>query len=231
MRYTLPHVTTSEPKGSGGFGLKPRILLADDHSLVVAGLSKLLEKDFEIAGVASNGRELVELAEQRRPDLILLDISMPLLNGIEATRQICKTIPKAKVVVLTQQTGKEYVQVALQAGAHGYVVKQSAPTELVTALREVLAGRFYITRLVIPKEVASLLDVGGNPLEWFAGKLTPRQREVLQLVGEGKSGKEIADILQISVKTVEFHKAKLMDQLGLHTTAELTRYAIEHGII
>jgi DNA-binding NarL/FixJ family response regulator len=211
--------------------LKPRIVIADDHSLVVAGLSKLLEKDFEIAGIASNGRELVELAEQSRPDAILLDISMPLLNGIEATRQICRAAPKAKIVVLTQQTGKEYVQAALQAGAQGYVVKQSAPTELLTAIREVLAGRFYITRLVIPKEIATLLDSGGNPLEWFAGQLTPRQREVLQLVGEGKSGKEIADILRISVKTVEFHKSKLMDHLGLHTTAELTRYAIEHGII
>ncbi|HEX3684188.1 MAG TPA: response regulator transcription factor [Bryobacteraceae bacterium] len=223
--------TPEPPKVSGASAAKPRILLADDHSLVVAGLSKLLEKDFEIAGVASNGRELVDLAAELRPDAILIDISMPLLNGIEATRQICKAAPKARIVVLTQQTGKEYVQAALQAGARGYVVKQSAPTELLTALREVLAGRFYVTRLVVPKEIAGLLNGGGNPLEWFAGQLTPRQREVLQLVGEGKSGKEIADILQISVKTVEFHKAKLMDQLGLHTTAELTRYAIEHGII
>lgn len=215
----------------GAATTKPRILIADDHSLMVAGLSKLLEKNFEVAGVASDGREVVDLAMQIQPDAILLDISMPLLNGIEATRQISKALPKTRVVVLTQQVGKEYVQAALQAGARGYVVKQSAPTELVTALREVLAGRFYITRLVVPQEVAGLLDAGGNPLEWFAGQLTPRQREVLQLVGEGKSGKEIANILNISVKTVEFHKAKLMDQLGLHTTAELTRYAIEHGII
>lgn len=211
--------------------MKPRILLADDHGLVVAGLSKLLEKEFEIIGAASNGRELVELAEEGKPDVILLDISMPLLNGVEATRQICRANPKAKIVVLTQQTGKEYVQAALQAGAKGYVVKQSIPTELVTALHEVLAGRYYVTRLVIPKEIVSLLNGGGNLHEWFAGQLTPRQREVLQLIGEGKSGKEIADVLRISVKTVEFHKSKLMDQLGLHTTAELTRYALEHGII
>jgi DNA-binding NarL/FixJ family response regulator len=210
---------------------KPRIVLADDHSLVVAGLSKLLEKDFEIVGVAGNGRELVEMAQQRKPDLILVDISMPLLNGIEATRQLCKAIPRARVVVLTQQTGKDYVQAALQAGARGYVVKQSAPTELLTALREVLAGRFYITSLVVPKDVIRVLSGGGTPHEWFASGLTPRQREVLQLVGEGKTGKEIADILQISIKTVEFHKAKLMDHLGLHSTAELTRYAIEQGII
>jgi DNA-binding NarL/FixJ family response regulator len=210
---------------------KPRILLADDHGLVVAGLSKLLEKDFDIVGVAGNGRELVEMAQQRKPDLILVDISMPLLNGIEATRQLCKAISRARVVVLTQQTGKEYVQAALQAGARGYVVKQSAPTELLTALREVLAGRFYITSLVVPKEIIRVLSAGGTPHEWFASGLTPRQREVLQLVGEGKTGKEIADILQISIKTVEFHKAKLMDQLGLHSTAELTRYAIEQGII
>lgn len=220
-----------EAQKSAGTALRPRILLADDHSLVAAGLSKLLEKDFDVIGVATNGRELVSLAEQCRPDAILLDISMPLLNGIEATRQIYKTFPKAKILVVTQQTGKEYVQAALQAGARGYVVKQSAPTELLTAVREVLAGRFYITRLVIPKELASLPEGGSNPNEWFAGQLTGRQREVLQLVGEGKSGKEIADILQISVKTVEFHKSKLMDQLGLHTTAELTRYALEHGII
>jgi DNA-binding NarL/FixJ family response regulator len=211
--------------------MKPRILIADDHSLVLAGLSKLLEKEFEIVGVAGNGRELVQLAQECRPEAILLDITMPLLNGIEAARQICKSIPDCKIVVLTQQTGKEYVQAAFQAGAKGYVVKQSAPTELVTALHDVLAGRYYITSLVVPKEIASLLRDGRSPHEWFAGQLTPRQREVLQLVGEGKSGKEIADILHISLKTVEFHKAKLMDHLGLHTTAELTRYALEHGII
>lgn len=211
--------------------MKPRILLADDHSLVAAGICKLLEKDFDIVGVVTTGREVVELAEKRKPDAILLDISMPLLNGIEATRQICKTNSHAKVLVLTQQTAKEYVQAALQAGAKGYVVKQSAPTELLTALREILAGRFYITRLVIPKEIATLLEAGATPDAWFGTELTPRQREVLQLVGEGKSGKEIAEILAISVKTVEFHKSKLMDQLGLHTTAELTRYALEHGII
>lgn len=210
---------------------RPRILLADDHSLVVAGLSKLLEREFEIIGIASNGRDLVDLAEKQRPDLILVDISMPLLNGIEATRQICKTVPNPKILVLSQQTGKEYVLAALQAGAKGYVVKQSAPAELVTAIHEILAGRFYITRLVIPKEIATLFDPGGNAHSWFAGQLTPRQREVLQLIGEGKSGKEIAEILDISVKTVEFHKTKLMGQLGLHTTAELTRYALEHGII
>lgn len=211
--------------------MRPRILVADDHSLVVAGISKLLEKEFEIVGIADNGRDLVDLAEQCRPDAILLDISMPLLNGIEATRQICKSVPSAKIIVLTQQTGKEYVQAALKAGAKGYVVKQSAPAELVNAIHNVLAGRFYITPFVAPKGIAALLDGEGAPQASFAGQLTQRQREVLQLIGEGKSGKEIAEILQISIKTVEFHKAKLMDQLGLHTTAQLTRYALEQGII
>lgn len=210
--------------------MKPRILLADDHSLVAAAICKLLEKDFDVVGVVGNGRDLVELAQQLRPDLILLDISMPLLNGIEATRQICNAISDAKIIVLTQQTGKEYVHAALQAGAKGYVVKQSAPAELVAALHEILSGRFYITRLIIPKELTDLLDASNAP-GWFASQLTPRQREVLQLIGEGRSGKEIAEILSISIKTVEFHKSKLMDQLGLHTTAELTRYALEHGII
>ncbi len=211
--------------------MRPRILLADDHGLVLAGISKLLEKDFDIIGIANNGRDVVELAEKRRPDAIVLDISMPLLNGIEATRQICKIMPDARILVVTQQTGKEYVRAALQAGAKGYLVKQSAPTELVTALCEILAGRFYITRFVIPKEIATLLDAGAKSDAWFASQLTGRQREVLQLVGEGKSGKQIAEILNISIKTVEFHKSKLMIQLGLHTTAELTRYALEHGII
>ncbi len=211
--------------------MKPRLLLADDHALVLAGLSKLLEEQFDIVGTVSNGRELLDIVQRRKPDLILLDISMPQLNGIEAARQIQKIAPNIKIIILTQQTGKEYVQAAFQAGAKAYVLKQSAAAELITALEEVRAGRYYITPSIVPKDSLSTSGAKLSPTHWFGGQLTPRQREVLQLVGEGKSGKEIANALQISVKTVEFHKARLMDQLSLRTTAELTRYAIEHGII
>lgn len=211
--------------------MRPKLLLADDHALVVAGLCKLLDQHFDVIGTVSNGRELLNAVDRQRPDLILLDISMPLLNGIEAARQAQKKAPEVKIVVLTQQTAREYVQAAFEAGARGYILKQSAAEELIVALNEVQAGRYYITPSLIPKEVAGLIDTATNPHLWFGTQLTSRQREVLQLIGEGKSGKEIAFTLQISVKTVEFHKARLMDQLDLHTIAELTRYAIEHGII
>lgn len=211
--------------------MKPRLLLVDDHALVLAGLSKLLDEQFEVIGTLNNGRELLKVVQRQEPDLILLDISMPLLNGIEAARQVQRIAPHIKIIVLTQQTGKEYVQAAFQAGARGYILKQSAAEELLTALEEVRAGRYYITPSLVPQDIAGVLDGTLNPQAWFASELTPRQREVLQLVGEGKAGKEIADTLHISLKTVEFHKARLMDQLGLHTTAELTRYAIQQGII
>ena len=211
--------------------MKPRLLLADDHALVTAGITKLLDEQFDVIGTVNNGRELLDAVDSKKPDLVLLDISMPLLNGIEAARQIQKTAPNTKIVVLTQQSGKDYVYAAFLAGAKGYVLKQSAASELIKALQEVRAGHYYITPSLIPREATGILQNNVNPQDWFASQLTPRQREVLQLVGEGKSGKEIADTLHISVKTVEFHKARLMDQLGLHTTAELTRYALEHGII
>jgi len=230
------HVSSSSFIGVWGsrsvdHDMKPRLLLVDDHALILAGLSKLLEQQFDVIGAVNNGREVLEIVQRERPDMILLDISMPELNGIEAARQIQKIAPEIKIVFLTQQAGREYIYAAFQAGAKGYVLKQSAAAELITALEEVREGRFYLSPSIIPKDIAGLLRGDVQPQNWFAGQLTSRQREVLQLVGEGKSGKEIANALQISVKTVEFHKARLMDQLSLRTTAELTRYAIEHGII
>lgn len=209
--------------------MRPRLLVADDHGLVVEGLRKLLESEFEVIGWAANGRELVDQTRSLNPDVVIVDISMPGLNGIEAMRQVLAGGPPVKFVVLTQQTDRQYVQAAFRAGASGYVVKQSAAAELRSAIHEVLNGRFYVAPS-IPRALQSPIDPAQNPQDFFGGGLTPRQREVLQLVAEGKAAKEIATILHISPKTVEFHKACLMDQLGLRSTAELTRYAINHGI-
>jgi DNA-binding NarL/FixJ family response regulator len=210
---------------------RPRLLLADDHAILLDGVRKLLESEYEVIGSAADGRELVAAALKLSPDAVLLDIGMPLLNGIEAARQIQRSAPNVKVLFLTQQSHKSYVQEAFRAGAVGYVLKQSAATELLQALREVFEGRYYVTPLVASGGVADRLDINTNPSELFGESLTPRQREVLQLVAEGKAAKEIATIVGISVKTVEFHKAAIMEELGLRTTAELTRYALQHGIV
>jgi DNA-binding NarL/FixJ family response regulator len=208
-----------------------RIILADDHGLIVEGLRSLLAAEFDVVAVAADGRELVRQVELLQPDAILLDIAMPLLNGIEAARQIKKVAPKIKIVFVTQNPDREYVQVALRLGASGYVLKQSAVRDVVNALHEVLAGGFYVSPLLRRGISEVMLKPGQNPSELFGIALTPRQRQVLQLVAEGKSTKETAAILNISVKTVDFHKAGIMEEVGVRTTAELTRYAIQHGII
>ncbi|HMF79213.1 MAG TPA: response regulator transcription factor [Bryobacteraceae bacterium] len=210
---------------------RPRILVADDHALIVEGLRRVLEPAFDIVGVATNGRDLVAQAEQLKPDIVLLDIGMPILNGMEASRQIKKLVPTAKLVFVTQKSDRSYVHIAFRNEASGYILKQSLASELIPALHEVLAGRFYVTPLVSKDIPQALLNPNRNPSELFGNSLTGRQREVLQLVAEGKTGKEIAGILKISPKTVEFHKSGIMEELGLRTTAELTRYAIEHGIV
>lgn len=201
---------------------RPRILLADDHTLVVAGFRKLLEPEFEIVATAEDGHALVRRALALEPDVILLDISMPLLNGIEAARQIHKLRPNIKLIFVTMHSDPDYASEAFRAGAGGFVLKQSAASELTSALKAVLAGGTYVT---------PLLATAAPQATEQASILTPRQREVLQLVAEGKSAKEIASILNISLKTVEFHKAAIMNKLQLHSVAELTRYAIEHKII
>jgi len=210
---------------------KPKVLLADDHAMVIAGLSRLIEPEFELAGTAENGRELLERFEELRPDIVVADISMPLLNGLEAVRQLKTSNSDAKVVILTMHADVSLATEAIQAGASGYLLKQSAAEELTTALREVLRGRAYITP-VIAKEVLEVLRQGiVASTERLAIKLTPREREVLQLVAEGKSAKEIATLLEISTRTAEFHKYNLQGKLGLKTTAELTQYAVRHGIV
>lgn len=209
---------------------RARLLLADDHTLVVEGFRRLLEPEFELAGAVEDGRALVAAAQKLKPDVVLLDISMPLLNGIDAARQLKKIMPELKLIFLTMHADPAYVTEAFRVGASGYLLKRSAASELVNAIREVLRGRCYVTPLVTKDMLGSVL--GPSPERGtFSTDLTPRQREVLQLVAEGHSTKEIATVLNISVKTVEFHKSRLMQRLGIRTTAELTKFAIQHGIV
>jgi DNA-binding NarL/FixJ family response regulator len=208
---------------------KPRVLLADDHRVVAEGLRGLLDPHFEVLGVVSDGRELVAAAKSLNPDVVVLDISMPSLNGIEAARQMRDAGLPAKVVFLTMHLEVAYAARAMEAGASGFVLKHSAPSELVTAVREALRGGTYVT----PRIARELFDtVRGRGLNGAEGldELTPRQREVLQLVAEGRSAKEIASALGISRRTAEFHKARLMETLGVQNTAELIQYAIRAGV-
>lgn len=209
---------------------KPRVLLGDDHALMVEGLRSVLASDFEVVGVASNGRDLVAEAERLKPDAVLLDVSMPLLNGIEAARRIRQVVPRSKLIFVTQVADRAYVEAALELGASSYVLKECVVQELVTAVLDALDGRFYVTPLLRKGIPESLFYSHHSPKELFGHTLTPRQREVLQLIAEGKSNNEIAAVLDVSVKTVEYHKTGLMNTVGLRTTAELTRYAIDHKL-
>ena len=208
---------------------KPRVLMADDHSLILAGLRKLVEADCEVVGTVEDGRALVEAAQTLRPDLILLDISMPRLNGLEAARQLRTLVPDSKLIFLTMHASPTYATEAFQAGASGYLLKHSAEEELSQAIKSVLQGRHYLTPLVTKDVLDSVLKPSTGE-RGTSTALTARQREVLQLVAEGHGTKEIAMILSVSVKTVEFHKARLMQQLDLHSIADLTKYAITQGI-
>jgi DNA-binding NarL/FixJ family response regulator len=204
---------------------KTRVLIAEDHTLMAEGLRKLLECEFESVQTVANGRQLLDIVAAWKPDIVLLDIGMPLLNGIEATRRLSKISPSTKVVMVTAHNEPQYVVEAFRAGATGFVLKRCALSELVNAIRQVLDGHTYVTPLVAERAVeAARVTVKPGPA------LTSRQREVLQLVAEGCTAKEIANVLKLSVKTAVFHKMAIMDKLGLRTTAELTRYALEQGI-
>lgn len=211
---------------------RPRILIADDHSLVLAGLRKLVEGEGEVVGTVEDGRALVEEAQKLRPDIILLDISMPLLNGLDAARQLTKLVPEAKLIFLTMHATPTYATEAFKAGASGYLIKRSAASEIKQAIQAVTRGQHYLTPLITKDVLAATLHHSKEQMRQRpVAMLTLRQREVLQLVAEGKSTKTIASILHISVKTVEFHKARLMDTLDLHSTADLTKYAVAEGLI
>jgi DNA-binding NarL/FixJ family response regulator len=208
----------------------PRVLLADDHKIVLEGLKNLLGNEFEIVGTVEDGRTLVAQAATLHPDVIVADISMPQLNGIEAVRQIKKTDKNVRIVFLTMHPDATYAANAFEAGASGFVLKHSAPSELITAIHEALKGRTYVTPLIAGDLIRTYRE-GVSPEKDFLKKLSPRQREILQLLAEGKSAKEIASTLDISTRTVEFHKYKMMEQLNIKTSAELVQYAVRHGLI
>ena len=208
-----------------------KVLLADDHTVVREGLARLLESDFDVLASVGDGRTAVTQASALRPNVVLLDIGLPLLNGVEATAQIRADAPQTKVIMLTQYASREYLQAAFRIGCSGYVLKNAAASELIRAINEVVAGGTYVSEELQQRFGPTEISRRDETTPMFAPVLTQRQREVLQLVAEGKSAKEIAHLLTISVKTVEFHKAAIMDQLGMRTTAELTRYAVAQGMV
>jgi DNA-binding NarL/FixJ family response regulator len=207
---------------------RTRVLLADDHKIVLDGLKSLLEPEFELVGTVGDGRALFSAVEQLHPDVIVVDISMPLLNGIEAVRQIKKLDKQVKVVFLTMHPDVTYAIRAFEAGASGYVLKHSAASELLTAIHEAIKGRSYVTPMIAGELVEAYK--GGNYRQTEAAQqLTQRQREILQLLVEGNSAKEIANLLNISPRTVEFHKYNMMSKLKLKSVSALIQYAIKHG--
>jgi DNA-binding NarL/FixJ family response regulator len=205
------------------------VLLADDHAIVVEGLRRVLEPDFDVVGVVADGRAMVIAARKLKPDLIVADVSMPLLNGIEAARQILATDPKVKIIFLSMHPDVIYVSEALQAGGSAYVLKISAGFEILAAIREVLQGKVYVTPSIDRATLEAQIKRDQRSRQ-TPHSLSPRRREVLQLVAEGRSTKQIAEILRISPRTVEFHRYRAMESLGLHTLAELVQYAIKHRI-
>jgi two-component system response regulator NreC len=224
--------------GNGGelktMGQKVRIVIAEDHTILREGLRALISSNpnFEVVGEAEDGKEAIRCVEKLKPDLILSDLSMPRMNGMEAIREIKKRSPATKVIVLTVHRTEEYILATLKAGAEGYILKDSTHSELMLALKNVLNGKHYISPGISEKVIEGYLD-GRKTLKtqtpWET--LTQREREILKLIAEGYRNKEIADYLCISVKTVEKHRANLMDKLDLHSVSALTTYAMEKGLV
>lgn len=204
----------------------PRILLADDHELVAAGIRRLLQPHFQIIATVADGRQLLEVAREKRPDVILADISMPELDGIDATRQLRQTVPNARVIILTMHDDAGHAKAAFEAGAMGYLVKSSAPAELTQAIRDVLAGRRYMTPVVAGKIMG---DLSEPRIPEAPSPLTPREREISGLVAQGLENYEIAARLCIAEVTVRTHFQRIMRKLGLRNRVELTRYAFANG--
>jgi two-component system, NarL family, response regulator NreC len=205
-----------------------RLLLADDHALVRQGLMAFLERQgFQVVGEASDGQEALRLAAKAQPDIAVLDISMPVLNGVDAARELKKSSPKTKIILLTKHEEDQYVTEALRAGVRGYVLKSQVANDLVSAIHEVCRGSIYLSPCISHAVVDAYLTKKDSP----ADPLSARERQVLQLVGEGKSTKEVAAQLGVSVKTAESHRARLMRKLDIHETASLVRYAIRRGLI
>lgn len=211
-----------------------RILIADDHPFMRTGLRRVLEEhaEFRVVAEAADGREAVYLASQQRPEVVILDIGMPNLNGIEATRQICETVPGTAVIVLSMHSDEAYVLRALKAGARAYLLKQSAEADLIAAVKSVSQGKSFfspaIGQMLLENYMSQIRD---RDLEDSYDLLTPREREILQLIAEGKSNKEMAASLEISLYTVETHRGNLMEKLNLHSVPELILYAVRKGVI
>lgn len=209
---------------------KPRLLLADDHAIVVDGLRRLLEPNFELVGTVGDGWALLESAEKLKPEVIVVDVSMPLLNGIEAVRRLKKVCPRCRVVVLSMHEDVQIAAEALRAGASGYVLKHSAAETLSHAISEVLKGHTFVSPRIAKNVMGAVME-SSQRKDGHTVQLTPREREVLQLVAEGRTIRGISSILQVAVRTVVFHKSNIMDKLGRRTTADLTQYAITSGLI
>ena len=209
-----------------------KIFIADDHRILREGLRSMIEKirNVDVVGEAGNGREAVRLASERRPDVVIMDVNMPDLNGIEATRLLLKELPAVKVIALSMYSDKRFVAGMLRAGASGYLLKAGAFEELATAVQTVMAGDIYlsprVTGVVIEDYVGQLNQEKSAPTK----TLSPREREILQLLAEGKSSKDVASLLHVSEKTVHSHRQNIMEKLNLHSIAELTKYAIREGI-
>jgi DNA-binding NarL/FixJ family response regulator len=210
--------------------MKLKVLLGDDHVLILDGLRAALQTNYEVVGVAKDGRALVREAERLKPDCIIIDISMPVLNGFEAAKQIKKNLPQAKLIFLSQHLNPAYLKQALRLGASGYVLKSGAIEELQQAIATVLRGQTYITPAFGEEIIARLWNREGE-LSEESEALTDRQREILQLIIEGRGNKEIAEVIHVSVKTVEFHRARIMAKLGVKSVAELTKVALQQGLI
>ena len=206
-----------------------RVLLADDHAMVRKGFRLILEaqSDMEIAGEAGNGRDAVELAEKLHPDVVVMDVAMPELNGIEATRRLAASSPHTRVLALSMHKDSVYVREILRAGARGYLLKDSIDTDLISAVRAVAKGDGYISPGVSDAVLSDYRRHVTDPLDL----LTSREREVLQMIAESKTNKEIAVALNLSVYTVEAHRGKIMEKLNLHSTGELVRFAVRHGLV
>jgi DNA-binding NarL/FixJ family response regulator len=209
---------------------RPRVLLADDHLLVAEALTSLLTPEFDLVGVVEDGRALVEAVGKLQPDVIVADVSMPHLNGIDALAHLRQGGDRTPVVFLTMHRDVTFARRALDAGASGFVLKHSASVELVTAIRAALQGKTYLTPQ-LAGEVLEAMKEGSEQAGDPVASLTPRQREVLQLLAEGRSAKEIAASLGISARTVEFHKYQMMETLDIHTNAELIHFALKHGLV
>lgn len=207
-----------------------RVLLGDDHTLVLGGIRMLLESDYQVVGTADNGKTLVAEALRLKPDIVVLDISMPILNGIDAAHEIKKYLPATKLVFLSMHSNAVYLRKALETGASAYVLKSGASEELLQAIEAAKKGFSYLSP-GFGQSVLENMGTASDKPNRSVVEMTSRQRQILQLVAEGKQNKEIADILCLSVKTVEFHRGRLMAKLGAHTVAELTRFALHEGLI